>query len=450
MQLTSDPIPFLMKKIAIPTSIGFFFHTMFNVVDTFFAGQISTEALGGLSLSFPIYFGLLAFSIGLGQGATSLLSNAFGARKEEDAKQIFYQALTLGVILSLILTVCGYVFSPFLFRLLGAQEKFLHLSLEYMNTIVFGSVFFLIQNVFNAALSALGETKPFRNVLIFGFFANMLLNQIFIFGIGSWQGFGVQGLALSTILIQMGGALYLFHRLKKMNFWKNYKLSEQFPLWHVQKQILGQGLPAILNMLTIAIGSFTITYFVGRFGGVAVAAYGAAIRIEQIILIPTVGFNSAVLTLTGQNNGANKPDRIWESWVLSMKIGCSLMIAGGIVLFFFSEHLLALFSKDLEVINIGKSYLHYASFILAAYVIMFSTNSLLQGLKHPKFPVFMGTARQFIAPLIAFPILSSYFELEGIWISIVIITWISAIITVVKGKSTLTKIFNEQEKKSAT
>ena len=128
--LTTEPIPKLVRRIAIPACIGYFFNTMYNVVDTYFAGLISTQALASLSLSLPVYFIIIATGTGVSTGATALIANAMGAGKREEAKMYAAQAISFGILTALTLTVFGLLVSPFLFRVLGATGNYLSMVLD--------------------------------------------------------------------------------------------------------------------------------------------------------------------------------------------------------------------------------------------------------------------------------------------------------------------------------
>jgi len=173
--LTTEPIPKLVRRIAVPACVGYFFNTMYNVVDTYFAGLISTQALASLSLSLPVYFIIIATGTGVSTGATALIANAMGAGKREEAKLYAAQAVSFGILSALALTLFGLLVSPFLFRLLGATGEYLSMVLDYMNTLFLGTVFFMVLYMLNAVLNGQGETRPFRNFLIVGFFLNIAL-----------------------------------------------------------------------------------------------------------------------------------------------------------------------------------------------------------------------------------------------------------------------------------
>jgi putative MATE family efflux protein len=441
MNITEDPIPQIIRRIAIPASVGFFFNTMYNFVDTYFGGKISTDALAALSLSFPVFFIILSAGSGIGQGATALISNSLGAGDEKKASVYFTQAILFSVICGLVITVVGFLISPSLFRLLGATDAYLEIALDYMNWIVAGTVFFILQTTLNSVLNAKGETKVFRNTLLGGFVLNCVLDPWFLYGGFGVPAMGIAGIAIATVVVQIAGCIYIFNHVRKMSLWSGLSASNFRPIAHVQREIVGQAIPASLNMLTVAVGIFVITWFVSRFSKEGVAAYGIATRIEQMILLPTIGLNFAVLTLVGQNNGAGRMDRVKTAWLTTMKYGISLMLAGGVILFFTREPLMKLFTSDVEVIQRGVDYLGIAMITLCAYVVLFQTVFMLQGLKQPMFGLWIGLYRQVVAPIIVFNSLAFAmgWGLWGIWWGIFCVTWSAALITLYFGIRALRK-----------
>ena len=447
MNLTSDPIPKLVRTIAIPASVGMIFQTLYNFVDTYFAGQDSTEALAALTFSFPVFFLVIAFGNGLGQGTTALMGNALGAKQPERSKQFFCQALLYSLALTVMLTIAGLLASEWLFRRQGATGKTLEYSLHYMNVIMGGSGFFLLQMVLNSELNSRGNTTIYRNTLIVGFFANCLLDPWLMYG---WLGFpamGVAGLAWATIVCQVGTCVYMFMHLKRTALWQSVTKADFKPQWPVLRQITGQALPAVFNMLTVALGIFVIQYFLAKFNKEAVAAYGVATRIEQMLLLPAMGLNAAVISLAAQNYGAGRLDRVRETWRTTMRYGITMMAVGGVVLWITKGWLMSLFSKDATVISHGADYLGIAAITLAAYVILFQTVFLLQGMKRPGFALGIGIWRQIVAPLIVFNGLAYGlgWGLWGIWLGITLIVWSAALLLWVIGGRILAQKLRTQE-----
>ncbi len=180
--LTSAPIPRLTRRNAIPASIGFLFHTVFNITDTYFAGLIGTQALAALSLSFPVFFVIIAMGSGLQTGATACIATALGKGDKPQARILAAQSLLMGIIAGGALTIVGYTISPALFNLLGAEGAYLEDCLAYMQPIFGGTALFTILYMENAILNAQGDTVSFRNFLMIGALLNVGLDPWFIHG----------------------------------------------------------------------------------------------------------------------------------------------------------------------------------------------------------------------------------------------------------------------------
>ena len=428
--------------MALPASVGFFFSTMYNVVDTWYAGLMSTEALAALSLSFPIFFMIVASGLGVDQGTTALVSNALGERKPQAAFRWFLQSTSFGVLLAILLAIAGWLVSPALFVLLGASGSYLQLCRDYMDTILAGTVFIVLQYILNAALKAQGRTLPFCHFLIAGFLLNIILDPWFMYGGLGLPPMGIRGLAMATVVIQVIGCVWLLLALRRTPLWRSFRWRDLLPCRRSYLSIAHQGLPAGFNMTSVALGIFLITWFVSLFSTEGVAAYGIATRVEQIILLPTIGLNIAVLTLTGQNNGAGRYDRIREILATSMTWGLTMMVAGGLLLYTLRRPLMRFFTDDPDVVSIGTDYLRIAAITLCSYVILFQTVLMLQGLKRPMYALCIGLVRQIIAPCIVFYLLAFLLDqrLTGIWWGIFLINWTAAIGTFFYGRRVLRQI----------
>ncbi|MFT7615643.1 MAG: putative MATE family efflux protein [Candidatus Woesearchaeota archaeon] len=428
--LTTKPIKTLIRQIAIPASIGFFFNTMYNIVDTYFAGQLGTQALAALGISFPVFFLIIASGSGLSQGTSALIANILGTGDKEKAQRYSFQALTYGVLLSIVLTIVGLGISEFLFSVLGASGQYLLDALAYMDVIMLGSVFFIITFVANGILNAHGDTKSFRNILIIGFFLNIILNPILMFGWWIFPELGIAGIALATVLIEAISAVYMLYRLSKHGVFHNITKKCIIPRLQIYKEISEQAVPAGFSMFSVAAGIFIITFFISVFGKIPVAAYGIATRIEQIVLLPSIGLNIATLTLVGQNNGAKLYHRVKDVYAKAIKYSLVLMTIGCVILVFFSRQLMSIFTDDAIVISTGTTYLHIAAFTLWAYPVLFISVSLLQGLKKPMYAMWLGLYRQIIAPIIILSLLVYVFNmgLLSVWWTIFGIVWSSVII----------------------
>jgi putative MATE family efflux protein len=444
IQLTTQPVAKLLRQIAIPVSIGLFFHTMFNVVDTFFGGLISTQALAALSLSFPVFFIIIAMGSGFSIGTTALIGNALGAGDRDEARLLGIQGISFGVLLSFLMTWLGVYASPYLFSMLGASDDYLATCLIYMNTIFLGTVFFIVVYMLNAILVALGDTRTFRNFLIGGFLLNIVLDPWFIYGGLGIPPLEIGGIALATVLIQMSGGVYMGIKVYRTGLMSNEFVRDILPKPRYFKEIARQGFPAGLNMITVGVGIFVITYFISKFGKEAVAAYGIATRVEQIVLFPTIGLNTATLTIVAQNNGAKLFARIKETLSTALRYGGILMGLGTIGVFLLAEQLMGLFTNDGKVVEIGATYLRIAAFVFYAYVILYVNVAALQGIKRPMYAIWIGLYRQIVAPIIVFYFLTQVldFGLMAVWWGIFSVTWSAAVITFFYARRVLREVIH--------
>ena len=431
LDFTSAPITTLIRKLAVPASVGFVFNTLFNVVDTYWGGQISTSALAAMGLTFPVFFIILSMGIGMGTGTTALISQSLGAGRNEEATVFGYQAVSFSIINSVLLTILGLAMAPSLFRILGATNQYLEIALQYMNVILWGTIFFLMNSILNSLLNARGDTKTYRNYLIVGFFLNAILDPWFMLGGLGFPALGIRGIALATVFVQILGTIYMITISRKRKIFQNAQLKDFIPVRKYYSALFGQGFPASLNMLTVAIGIFVITYFASKFGKEAVAAYGIATRIEQIALLPTIGLNIAALTLAGQNMGAGFPGRVLESWKLNIRYGLMIILVGIVSVYLFAGQLMHAFTNDIKVIEIGVEYLHIAVLFFFAYIFLNISVSTLQGMKRPFYAIFVGAYRQFLVPLPMFLFLAIFLQwgTKGIWWGIFIANWSASIFT---------------------
>ena len=422
-------------NMAIPVSVGMFFNTMFNVVDTFYAGQLSTEALAGMSLSFSVFFMLLAVTMGISTGLSALLSIAVGKRNEAEIRHLTANGVFLTVVVSIVVTLTGYVFSPVLLELLGATGQTLHEGTTYLRTIYVGAIFFALNGVLNALLSSRGVTKPYRNFLIIGFFMNLILDPLFIFGPFGLPQLGTMGVALATVVVQFTGNIYLAYKCHKLLGLRFEQLMPKMgkPLAFIRlkkiKEILSQGIPASLNLMTIALGIYVINYFIYQHGNdAAIAGYGVAMRIEQIVLLPAIGLNTAALTIAGQNFGAGNMARVKQTYYESLKIGFLIMTVGMLLVYPLADRLIGLFNDDSNVIFEGARYLRVEFIAFNAYIVLNIGLSILQAIKKPQFAVWIGVSRQLVLPFALFTLLGDVLGLGliGIWWGIVITVWLGA------------------------
>ncbi len=447
IKLTKDPIWTLLRRVTIPASVGSLFQTFYNLVDTWFAGRISAEAIGAIAKSFPIYFTIIAVGVGLGAATNALIGNSIGEKKIRVASLYVAQSLIFAVLVSIIVTIFGLNASNYLLGVMGSDVAGIILTREYLDIIFYGTFIVLIQISLNGTLNAQGDTRSYRNVLIFSFFLNIFLNPLFIWGYGFIPGFGIAGLAIATVISQSIGTIYLAFKVNNCQI-RNYLKPQCFiPKFEYLKSLTNQAVPVMFSMLFIGVGIFNILYFIGKFGDLATAGYGAALRVEQVFLLPVIGLNTAVLSIGGQNFGAKAYNRIRELYTKALFFGISFMTVAGVIIFFGAEFFVSLFTDNQEAVMSGAIYLKVAALIGPIYPVFFITTAVFQAVKKPLYSLYLSILR-----LTAFPFLSLWYvinirggDYEDIFYTIMVTNWAMGIAVLIFIGYFLNNVFKQNK-----
>jgi len=447
INLQKDPIWPLLRKVTIPASVGSLFQTFYNLVDTWFAGKISAEAIGAIAKSFPIYFTIIAVGVGIGAATNTLIGNSIGEKKTRTASLYIAQSIIFALVISVLVTLFGLNASNFLLGVMGSDAQGITLTREYLDIIFYGTFIVMVQISLNGTLNAQGDTKSYRNVLIFSFFLNIFLNPLFIWGYGIIPAFGIAGLAIATVISQLIGTIYLAYKVNSCEIRKFLKLECFIPKIDLIENLTKQSLPIMFSMLFIGVGIFNILYFIGQFGDLATAGYGAALRVEQVFLLPVIGLNTAVLSIGGQNFGAKNYNRIRELYTKALVFGSSFMVLAGLILFFGAEFFVSQFTDNPIAIIHGTIYLKVAALIGPIYPVFFITTAVFQAVKKPLYSLYLSILR-----LTAFPFLSLWYVINvrdgdytDIFYTIMATNWLMAIAVIIFIGYFLNYVFKQKK-----
>jgi putative MATE family efflux protein len=330
---------------------------------------------------------------------------------------------------------------------MGSDVSGIALTREYLDIIFYGTFIVLIQISLNGTLNAQGDTKSYRNVLIFSFFLNIFLNPLFIWGYGVIPAFGIAGLAIATVISQLIGTIYLAYKVNNCKIREYLKIACFIPKFEYLNPLTRQSIPVMFSMLFIGVGIFNILYFIGQFGDLATAGYGAALRVEQVFLLPVIGLNTAVLSIGGQNFGAKAYDRIRELYTKALFFGSSFMAVAGIILFFGAEFFVSLFTDNQEAVKHGAIYLKVAALIGPIYPVFFITTAVFQAVKKPLYSLYLSILR-----LTAFPFLSLWYvinirggDYEDIFYTIMATNWAMGIAVLIFIGYFLNNVFKQNK-----
>lgn len=266
--LTVGPISGHFRTLAIPMAIGMVFTTLYNVVDTFYAGMLSTEAQAGLAVSFQVFFVMVAFGFGLNSALSALVGKALGEKRGGQAKRIACQGISYAVMASVALAIVGYFAGPALISMISAPGEYREAGIAYFYVLLLGTPGFLVAFGANGILGAEGDMKSMQRAQIAAFFVNLVLNPLLIFGIPSvWDGIGFNGIAASTVISQTGVMVYILMQVMKSDIMADDQEMVFRPRAKWIWEITQQAIPTAFTMIVMMLAGFVVQYFLKGFGG---------------------------------------------------------------------------------------------------------------------------------------------------------------------------------------
>ena len=408
------------RRLAVPAAIGMVFTTLYNVVDVFFAGVFWSSAQAGLAISFQAFFLFITFGFGLSAAMTALAGNAIGAGQREEARLIAARGICFGIIISLLLMVAAWFAGPELIKLVSTEGAYRDAGTQYFLVLILALPAFVMSFGLNGLLQSRAIRCRCRSADR-RFFRQYRFEPCSVFGIpGIWDGIGFNGIAVSTVLSQTGVMVYVAYRLMQTELMDGVTGSCFRPEKSTYIDITKQMLPVTMTMFVMMSAGFIVQFYLKSFGTAAVAAYGVALRVEQLFLLPVFGLTGALLPIAAQNYGAGKHDRVRQALFDCWKFGWMFMAVACPILFFASPLLMRTFTPDPEVIAIGVSYLRVDGFILPVYMMLFAINSLLQALKSPIWTFWIGVYRQAfgVAFFVYVYVVLFYAGVMGVWFGI--------------------------------
>jgi len=216
--LTTGPMVLLFKNLAIPAALGMLFATLYNVVDVYYAGRLSTEAQAGLAIGYQAFFIFLAVGFGLGSGLSALVSNAKGAKDTSGTRKLATQGLSFGVIVTAIFMIVALWLGPKLIEIVSEPGGYRDAGTGYFHWLIVALPGFMLAYGGNGILQAHGDSRSLQRALMGTFFANVILNPLLMFGIpGVWDGMGFNGIALATVISQTGVMIFILRQIFKLD-----------------------------------------------------------------------------------------------------------------------------------------------------------------------------------------------------------------------------------------
>jgi putative MATE family efflux protein len=422
--------------LAIPMLMEMIMESLFAVVDTFFVSKLGTEAIATVGLTESMLTIVYSIGIGISMAATAIVARRVGEKNYEEASKAGAQAITLGLMISIVISFVGIFFAADLLGAMGASKAIIATGTTYTQ-IVLGSnvvimLLFLINGVFRGAGNA---SLAFRSLLIANC-CNIVFCPFFITGFGLFEGLGLKGAAIATLCGRGIGVLYQLYNLNKKQgilqmHWNYYK-----PQWLQIKAIVNIAWSATLQFV-IASGSWIfLNRLMASFGDNAVAGYTIAIRILIFFIMPAWGISNAAATLVGQNLGANNPARAEQSVWLTAKVNAVFMAVVTIICFFGGNWIISQFTTDPLLLNTAQRALQVITLGYIVYGIGMVVLNAFNGAGDSKTPSLINFFGYWCFQIPLAWCLSHQFKLgqNGIFYSIIITETVVTLISIAMFK----------------
>ena len=409
---TSGPVGRQIILFSLPIILGNFVMQLYQIVDSAVVGRyLGKEALAAVGASTPVVFAVVAMVIGVGSGASVVISQYFGA-KQYDKVRLTSDTLHIFLLgAGLIIALVGIFFSEAIFRLIALPEELIPLAASYLR-IYLGGVFLLFGfNTVAAILRGVGDSKTPLYFLLISAVLNVGLDFLFILGF-DW---GVAGAAWATVIAQ---GLAYFASIWYINSGKSIFHIDLFHLKFDRKifrQCINYGLPTGVQQSFVAFGMVALMGIVNGWGTDVIAGYSAAIRVDNLAVIPSMNFAMALTSFTGQNVGAGRMDRVRRGLKMTLLYSSLTCLAITAVIVLFGPDILRIFTNDSAVVHVGTEYLVIVSSFYLVFSAMFVVNGMLRGAGAVILPMFSTLVSLWAVRIPAAMWLSHLMGEQGIW-----------------------------------
>jgi putative MATE family efflux protein len=414
----------LILRFALPMLLGNVFQQLYNVVDSIIIGKVlGKEALAAVGANFPLIFALISFVVGIAIGSTVIISQYFGAKQMENVKKAIDTLYIFMFFAAITLTLIGIYGSTYIFRLISLPDDVIKPAVEYFNIYAIGFVFFFGFQGTSAILRGLGDSKTPLYFLIISTIINIILDLFFVVVLK----FGIKGVATATVIAQAGAFITIIWYLNKY-----HKFIDISPLkMKFDRKIFSKslkiGLPTGFQQTFVSVGFLALYKIVNQFGTSTIAAYSVAMRIDMFAAMPAMNFSAAISTFVGQNIGANKFHRIGRGLNATLVMTNIISLTVSVLALLFAKPLIAVFTNDPEVIEIGVQYIYVVSGFYVIFTTMFVFTGVLRGAGDTLVPMFITILALWVVRIPASYYLSLKFGYMGIWWGIPIAWFIGAL-----------------------
>lgn len=405
----------LILTMSLPIMISMLVQALYNIVDSMFVARVSEAALAAVSLCYPIQMIMVAVACGTGVGINALLSRYLGEKKQEKASQVAMHGLFCAICNWLVFAVIGLFFSEAFLRLFSDDVQIIMMGISYMQICTICSFGVFVQITYERIMQSTGNTIYNMVIQGVGALINIILDPIFIFGLGPVPALGTAGAAIATVIGQIVAMfLGIIITQKKV---REIQLSVRgFHLdGMLMKAMYRIAIPAILMQSIMSFMTVMMNMILAPFSEMAVSVFSIYYKLQQFVFMAVLGMNNALIPILSYNYGANQMERIRESIRFALWMSCVIMAIGTVVFQLFPTQLLYLFDAKEAMLSIGIPALRTISVSFVFAGISMVLCSVFQALGSPNHSLLVTLLRQMVILLPLAYGFSSAFGLDMCW-----------------------------------
>lgn len=416
--LTESKVSSTLITLLVPILLSNTLNVVYNIVDSIWIGNIiGPLGLSAVAVSFPITLMMGSFAFGVNMANGVIVSQYYGAKDYNTVSHVIKVSTTLGVIILFTVGSLMFIFAKKILIIMNTPKDALDMAVIYLRITIIGLPFAYSYFFISSILRAVGDSVRPLIFLIVSSIINIILDPILIKGFFIIPAMGLKGAAIATVISQCISVLISTSYLKiKNSFIKINPFIFTFDI-NITKKIMKLAIPISSNQFIVAFGWLIITRLISSFGDAASATVAIVNRVESLFIMPIGALGNAVITMSAQNIGANKFDRVKEIFKNGIVIGIIISSVMSIFSIVNPHLLINMFTKDLEVFEYSKSYIYTIMPIFIFYSIMFVCNGVINGAGKTIVIMIFSTSTTLILRTILAYALSEKFALVGIWAS---------------------------------
>ena len=355
-----------MLTFAFPLLLGNIFQQLYNMVDTWVVGNyVSNEAFAAVGSVGSVVNMLIGFFGGLSTGAGAVISQYFGAHREDEVRRTVHTAMIMTVALGVVFTAIGILMTPMMLTFMNTPAEVREEASVYLTIYFAGILGLMIYNMGAGILRAVGDSQRPLYFLVTSAVINTVLDLVFVLAFGM----GVEGVALATIIAQGVSAILVIITLMRSPSCVRLILGELRLDFSILKKIVCIGFPAGIQVAITAFSNVFVQSYINGFGEDGMSGWTAYNKIDQVVLLPMQSIALSSTTFVAQNLGSKKTDRAKRGVTTALCLGIGVTAILMIPVMIFAPDLIAFFNNKAEVVEIGALFLRFSTpfYVLCCY-----------------------------------------------------------------------------------